>query len=141
MIHKIKFIGTIIAISLMILFIAAPVKTSAEWKGVSGYCTGEGGSCTLCDGFAMVKGALDWLTAVSVSLAMLTVLVAGVMYVFGGVDQGLTNKAKDILRNAVIGMGAIFFAWLIINTIMLFAGISSASGVWNPAGWFTIICK
>ena len=131
--------------AIIILALIAPTTVSAEWKGVSGYCTGECQNgichCTLCDGFAMIKGALDWLTAVSVSLAMLTVLVAGAMYMFGGANSGLVNKAKDLLKNAVIGMGAIFFAWLIINTIMLFAGISSASRVWNPAGWFTIVCK
>ncbi|TRZ77459.1 hypothetical protein D4R87_02745 [bacterium] len=138
--HKIKIIGTILAISLMISFIAVPIKASAAWTGVSSYCTGECQdgicSCTLCDGFRMIKGALDWLTTVSVSLAMLTVLVAGVMYMFAGANPSLTEKAKKLLKDAVIGMGAIFFAWLMVNTVMAIAGITTLDGM-----WFTIVCK
>jgi len=139
--HKIKFIGISLLISIVTLFAVAPAKTSAAWMGVSSYCTGEGGSCTLCDGFAMMKGALDWLIGISVSLAMLSVLVAGAMYIFAGANPKLTGTAKKILTDTVIGMGAIFFAWLMVNTIMAIAGLSTINGVWNPAGWFTIICK
>ena len=141
MIRRIKSIGISLLISMTVLLaLAIPTYASAAWTGVSSYCTGECQdgicSCTLCDGFRMIKGALDWLTTVSVSLAMLTVLVAGVMYMFAGANPSLTEKAKKLLKDAVIGMGAIFFAWLMVNTVMAIAGITTLDGI-----WFTIVCK
>lgn len=137
------------------VFVHSPSSVSAgnaEWEGlIAPYCTGTGldeykhevkdGSCTLCDGIRMAKGFLDFLAFnLSLPLAMLAVLIAGVEYTLAGADAALVGKAIKLLTNTAKGLAYIFCAWLIINTILAGFGISGIQGAWNPGSWFVIKC-
>jgi len=129
--------------SICILIIAAAPNIAFAWGGVSSYCTQPGGGCSLCDGIRMVKAALDWINAVSISLGMLSILIGGIMYVFAGANPGLVGKAKGIFKATAIGLGFIFGAWLIVNIILVGTGAvqtSTTSKIMNPSGWFVVVC-
>lgn len=138
-----------ISISAVIL-ITKPA--SAAWSGISSYCTGTrinadnqevpDGSCTLCDGIKMLNGILNFIAFdLALPLGMLSILIAGVMYMFAGANPSLDGKAKNLLKTTAYGIALIFGAWLIINTILTFSGISGIQGVWNPSKWFIITCS
>lgn len=131
-----KKLYTIIFVPLILFFSTLPVH--AEWQGlIRPYCTDDG--CTLCDGIKMIKGIMDFLTKISISIAMLSILVGGIMYIFAGTNPGLVKKAQKIFKDTVIGLAIIFGAWLIINII--FAGLGVSSFAISQGGWFVIKCK
>lgn len=139
---KKKYIAIILSLYLFFSFL--PV--SFAWDGlIRPFClnyANEG--CTLCDGIGMVKGIIDFAMSVSVSIAMLSVLVGGVLYIFAGAYPSTVNWAKKILKDAIIGMALIFGAWLIINIILTgigFTTFATSQGLINPNGWFVITCR
>lgn len=125
---------------LFIIFSSLPVSA---WDGfIEPYCSEEG--CTLCDGIRMAKGILDWIIKISVSVAMLSIVIGGVMYIFSGANPKLSGTARKVLTDTAIGIGLIFGSWLIVNIILVGLGVSSfavSQGLLSPAGWFVIVCK
>lgn len=138
-----KKLYTFIFTSSILFFSTLPVFASGGL--IRPYCPNyDTEGCTLCDGIRMIKGIMDFLTKLSISIALLSVLVGGVMYIFAGADPGLVKKAQKIFKDTAIGLAIIFGAWLIINVILTGMGVTSFAtfqGLLNPSGWFVIKCK
>lgn len=93
---------------------------------------GSGNFCDMCDLIVLVKSFLDfiWKSAWVIAAAM---MVYGGFYMilpsFGAGGAGMFEKGKKILTNVAWGLVIVFFAWIIIDTIIkVVAGQSLTSG-------------
>ena len=77
--------------------------------------------CTPCDLFALMQNILRFLWwGISVPIATLMLIYSGFLMVnpFGGDSAKSSGTAKKVMTNTVIGIFVVFFAWLIIDTII-----------------------
>lgn len=95
--------------------------------------------CDMCDLIVLVKAALDfiWKSAWVIAAGM---MIYGGFYMilpsFGAGGSGMFEKGKKILTNVAWGLVIVFFAWMMIDTIIkVVAGgvVGSAA----PAGLFS----
>jgi hypothetical protein len=52
-------------------------------------------------------------------IAVAFLIYAGFLYLFSGVSEENTKKAKEIITNVVIGIIIILMAWVIVNTVIV----------------------
>lgn len=99
--------------------------------------------CQLCHFFVMVDGAIDYVVVQLVPiLAVLMLVIAGIMYYFGGTNPGLLGRAKTLIKGVVIGLFLIYGAYMIVNiflTVLGAAEINSIQQVFKN-GVFSIKC-
>lgn len=124
MLHLLK--NGIFAIALCAV-VAAPASVLAvgtynvgenDWNLVDG--EGEG---SLVDAFAAVIGFIASLLAV---LAILVIVVAGVLYITSGGDEGRIATAKSWLTYAIVGLIVALLAYVIVQAVS--TGIGAGGG-------------
>jgi len=77
---------------------------------------GAGGSAT---DFAVVIGKIvTWLLGFVGALAVLMIIVAGIMYLTSGGDEGRVEKAKQWLIYAIVGLIVALLGWVIVNSVI-----------------------
>ena len=113
-------------------------------RGQSDTCL-EQGNCSRCDFLIVVKNVFQFLVQIAGGLTILSIVVAGIMYMLGGGVLGIlttqagavgVERAKAALTTAIIGLVIVLFAWSVITWIMHFLGYT------NPLGshWWEIRC-
>ncbi len=123
-------------LSVIPYVVAAPIVIDIEKKVSPGLVScglvGSDQFCDMCDLIVLVKGALDfiWKGAWVIAAGM---MVYGGFYMilpsFGAGGSGMYEKGKKILYNVGWGLLIVFFAWVIIDTIIkVVAGQSLTSG-------------
>lgn len=89
--------------------------------------------CDLCDLIALVKNILDYIWKGAWVLAAAMLIYGGFYMIlpsFSAGGAGMYEKGKKILTNTAWGLLIIFFAWIIIDTIIKVAANQSlTSGV------------
>ncbi|MDO8743122.1 MAG: pilin [Candidatus Azambacteria bacterium] len=97
--------------------------------------------CQFCHFFVMFKAILDFALKLVIMIAVLMFVYGGFLYLTGGSNPGQMQTAKEVLRSTVIGLIIIFAAWVIINTVFIFFGLSSFGlSLTGPGKWFIINC-
>ena len=111
--------------------------------GRSCYLTDEGPEvcdpCQLCHIFVLFDNIINFLWPVTLVLAILMIVVAGMMFVFGGGNPKTLNNARELLKATGLGLLMVFGAWIIVNTLMMFAGVATWTGL--NGGWWSIPCS
>jgi len=99
--------------------------------------------CQLCHFFLMIDKIIDYVMIEIVPiLAVLMIVVAGVMYYFGGLQPGLLNRAKTLIKGVVIGLAIIYSAYMIINIFLMVLGASQVNAIKDifKDGIFSLKC-
>lgn len=134
-------------VKLKILIVALITVTIfvVSWSSVSAWTYGQPlvpcdtsanpKPCGLCDLWALAKNIIDFiLIGVTPVVGTLLFILAGVYYLLGGANPGLTSRAKNIFTNTIYAIILMVLAWLIVNTIIVNLG----SNV--PGKWYQLTC-
>lgn len=76
----------------------------------------QGGNCTLDDIVRTGVAFANFLLGLSGAVLLATFVYGGVLYLTAG-SSGNVSKAKDMIKNALIGMILVFGAGLLVTTI------------------------
>jgi len=60
--------------------------------------------------------AIDLITRIAGTIAVLVLVVGGVQYMVGGFSDN-TDKGKNTIKYALIGLAVSFLAWVIVNLV------------------------
>ncbi|MBU1164514.1 pilin [Patescibacteria group bacterium] len=105
-----------------------------EW-GSDDKCTNPkgAGECGFNDVVKMIANFSKLLLGVVGSLALLMFIYGGLMFVIAEGKEERIQKAKDVLKNAAIGLLIVFTAWIIVNVVI--AALTGQS-IGEPADLF-----
>jgi hypothetical protein len=82
---------------------------------------------SFCDFLQLVQNIINFLTTISVPLAIGVIVYGGFrLMAAGGSEEGV-KAGKSAIFAAVTGLVIVFGAWIIINTILQVVGASGAS--------------
>jgi len=99
-------------------------------------CGGEGQpACKLCYLWQLFSNLINFVIfGLSVPIAALLFIVAGVFFLIAGGNESKVNKAKEIFTKTIIGLVIIFCSWLIVDTLIKTLVVSPTDGPINEAG-------
>jgi len=60
--------------------------------------------------------AIDLITRIAGTIAVLVLVVGGIQYMVGGFSDN-TDKGKNTIKYALIGLAVSFLAWVIVNLV------------------------
>ena len=121
---------------------AANVGDSAKpgWTGLvpCGRNTGtdaEKAPCTLCHLVVGFQRLTQYALYMVVTLALVGIFFAGVMYMVSSGDENMMTKAKTFLKVSLTGFALVILAWLIVNVTLWVLGARGDLGIgitkWN----------
>ncbi|MDD3735097.1 MAG: peptidoglycan-binding protein [Candidatus Pacebacteria bacterium] len=91
-----------------------------------------GPKCNLCYLFKLIQNIICYLTwCIAGPLAVISILIAGIMYLTARGNPSQISLAKDIIRATVLGLVIVFGAWIIVNTIITLLGVGSPYSDWS----------
>ncbi len=103
---------------------------------LGGAKTGAAADCTLCDLFKTIKNVIEVMLSLTGAIALLTIIIAGTVYITGpsltGDAKKSTKTARNMITYSIVGFVLIGLSWGIINTITYVTGLSR--------DWFTVDC-
>ena len=96
----------------------------------------ENDPCTLCHLVLMGQLIIEFLVKMAAIFAILALVGGGIVYVFSIGSAGTIEKAKTIIKYALLGFTVIFIAWAVITTIL------TSMGYMDPLGgdWHMMDC-
>ncbi|MFA4817901.1 MAG: pilin [Parcubacteria group bacterium] len=114
------------------------------WKGIvpCGRNTGtaeEMAPCTLCHLVVGFQRLVQYGMYMVVSLALVGIFFAGVMYMVSTGDENMMTQAKGFLKVSLIGFAVVIGGWLIVNVTMWVLGAKTDLGV-NAVAWNKFTC-
>jgi len=112
MIKKMK--NTFFAVSSTLLLL--PVIASAAGDYGMGTNQGAGGSGT--DVAGIIQNIITFLLGFVGGLSVLMIIVAGIMYITSGGDEGRVDTAKKWLTYAIVGLVVALLGWVIVKTVI-----------------------
>jgi hypothetical protein len=109
------FLIAVCLIAILVLF-AAPVITNAADFMV---CDDAGGGdpCDFEDLIELAITVINYLVLISIPLASISFVFAGVTYITAQGSQSKIDKAHGIFKKTLIGFVFILAAWVIVYTI------------------------
>lgn len=96
----------------------------------------ESDPCTLCHLVLMGQLIIEFLVKMAAVFALLALIGGGLIYVFSIGSAGTIEKAKGMIKYALLGFVVIFIAWAVITTIL------TSMGYMDPLGgdWHMMDC-
>lgn len=124
--------GAFFALLLPSLASAQVSTPEPGWKGIvpCGRNTGtaaEQAPCTLCHLVVGFQRLVQYGMYMVVTLALVGIFFAGVMYIVSTGDENMMTQAKGFLKVSLIGFAVVIGAWLIVNVTMWILGAKEAS--------------
>ena len=99
------------------------IRTRCE-KGVC-----EGDQCSIGDISQMIANIVQIILGVVGSLALLMLIWGGINMVISQGNEQKIEEAKNILKNAAIGILIVFGAWIIVNFVIIALGGEATGGL------------
>jgi len=103
-----------IFLTITLILLGLPVMAQAA---ILPPCTATG-NCGVCDMMFTINAIMRWITFVAGSLALLLFVWGGVMFLTSAGRSEKITKAKDILKNTLIGAVLVFVAWTFVNLVI-----------------------
>ena len=96
----------------------------------------EDDPCTLCHLVLMGQLIIEFLVKMAAIFALLALIGGGMIYIFSIGSAGTIEKAKGMIKYALLGFVVIFIAWAVITTIL------TSMGYMDPLGgdWHMMDC-
>ena len=87
--------------------------------------------CTLCHLILMGQLIIEFLVKMAAIAALVSIAFGGLLYVFAIGGAGLMERAKSMIKYALLGFLIVFIAWAIVSTILVSLGyIDPMGGEW-----------
>ena len=88
--------------------------------------------CTLCHLILMGQLIIEFLVRMAAIFALLAIIGGGLVYIFSIGSASTIEKAKGIIKYALLGFVVVFIAWAVIGTILTSMGyIDPLGGDWH----------
>ena len=97
--------------------------------------TCSGLDCSVCSLLEIFQNMFNWLLSVSAVVAVLSVTLAGLLYIFSIGEKELLLKAKKFSTFAITGLVFVLTSFLLINAIFFIFGFT------NAGNWFQFDCS
>jgi len=125
-------IVSVLALSLFVMFMAAPFALAQGTEQNRGLVTCTGVNCNFCELLKTGNKVINLLFQVLVIAAVVMIVVAGFKLVTSAGNVNAMQSAKGMLTNVIIGFVIVLAAWLIVDTIYkMLVGENSRFGMWN----------
>lgn len=111
MIKKMK--STFYAVSSVLLLL--PVMVSAAGDYGIGQNQGATGATDIA---GVIQKIVGFLLGFVGGLSVLMIVIAGIMYITSGGDEGRVDTAKKWLTYAIIGLVVALLGWVIVKTVI-----------------------
>lgn len=82
--------------------------------GITNECANTG-DCGICDVVTVFNNVILGLLGIVGSLCLAAFIYAGFKIIISSGDSGKIGEARDIFKNAAIGLGLVFFSVTIVN--------------------------
>ncbi len=140
---------------IFLTFALVPGLTEAICEGPIVPCGGtDQPACQFCHIFVLVNNIINFvLTCLTPIAAALMLVVGGLMLMLsylseveilpGGTKGGpkLLSQARGIITATVVGLVIIFIAWVFLNTLLTYIGVTEWTGLHGESGnWWQINC-
>ena len=147
--NKKIFIGLIFAVIVFtnfafVSFASAQVSTpEPKWTGLvpCGRNTddpktpeNESAPCTLCHLVVGFQRLVEYGMYMVVTLALVGIFFAGVMYMVSTGDENMMTQAKGFLKVSLIGFAVVISSWLIVNVTMWVLGAKGSGDTGGVLG-------
>jgi len=109
-----KRIKTFLPLSASLLLVFLPLISYAALVPCDGVTT----KCGLSTVIVLFNTALQFLLYVSPFVAAIAFVIAGIMYITAGGDEGRIKTAHTIFTNTLIGFVILLSAWLVVKAIL-----------------------
>jgi len=105
---------------IVFLLLTIPVTTSAQQStnGDFGLSKTKYVDTKNSDIAGVIGDIVKWLLGFVGALAVLMIIVAGIMYLTSGGDEGRVEKAKQWLIYAIVGLIVALLGWVIVSTVI-----------------------
>ena len=83
--------------------------------------------------FKGVDNIIKLVRNILVAVALTAIAIGGIMYIVSAGNEQLVKSAKNVIKQALVGVVIVLVAWLIINTVMLVlvkGDMSAGAGNW-----------
>jgi hypothetical protein len=125
---KIKYIISFLFILLIqFSFLSVVNADNSLMSGVSEPCM-SAGDCSLNDVMQVGVQLFKIILGLVGSLSLLMFVYGGFYFILSQGDSGKVTKAKDIIKNAIIGLIIVFASYTIVNFTLLAIGYT---GKWS----------
>ena len=111
----------IAATSLILTFFVAPFFADAATVDPGSYTTGldntkynDASNESVAD---IVIKVINWLLGILAALAVLVLIIAGIMYILSGGDEGKVETAKTWIIYAIIGLIIALLGYVIVSIV------------------------
>lgn len=101
---------------------AKPTWTGLVPCGRNSGTPAEMAPCTLCHLVVGFQRLTQYALYMVVTLALVGIFFAGVMYIVSSGDEGMMSKAKTFLKVSLIGFSVVIVGWLIVNVTLWVLG-------------------
>jgi len=126
----------LVIIILIMLFAPLFVFAQEGEKGGLIPCGTEDDPCDACDFWQMLLNLYNLLLGLAGIVAVIFMVINGFQYVVAAGDEEMIGRAKEGLKNAIIGLLLIAASYVIINTILLAMGFNLD----GQAEWRSVPC-
>ncbi len=107
----------------------APVTVLAQFS--TGTSTATGAKISTGTVSGILTTVMNWLLGILGIGAIISFVIAGILYLTAAGDEGKTEKAKNMMTYAIVAVVVALVGYVAVNTIsgLLGAGGQTASGV------------
>jgi len=92
--------------------------------------------CTPCSLILMGQLVIEFLVKISAILALIAITFSGLLYIFAAGSSGTIEKAKSMMKYALLGFILVFIAWAVIDSILITMGYIDPIG----GDWYVVDC-
>ncbi|MCL4397866.1 pilin [Patescibacteria group bacterium] len=85
----------------------------------------DNGKATAISVGSIISSVLNLLLFVAFVAALIFLIIGGIKWILSGGDKEGTSKAKETVTSALIGLAVVLAAWILINILLSFFGVSS----------------
>nr|HPN96907.1 hypothetical protein [Candidatus Moranbacteria bacterium] len=135
------FLFLTLAIFLYVGFFNLALAAEEKSGGIVPCGKGDSDPCTLCHLIIGIQNLVNWGTGILVTLAILGIVIAGIIYIISTGNEKMMSSAKSALRASLVGFAVFLAAWLIVNSVIYWIlSAKSDLGVGASGGWSQFKC-
>lgn len=139
---SVLFVATLLFFAVNNAYAQGPVCTSGGLIPCGRSCDDlttdwiESDACTLCSLILMGQLIIEFLVKITAVLALIMITFSGLLYMFAAGSSGAIEKAKSMMKYALLGFVLVFIAWAMIDSILI------TMGYIDPIGgeWYVVDC-